>query len=93
MIIHRLKPRKFENLYKALMEKAYAEPLDASYTVNLKISGAEYSVRLQPEARCRMAVLQALRIERDEDGPDFELITESAVLSALLELLLSQWVK
>ena len=62
MIIRQLKETQFEHLHNALIMKAHAEPLDASYTVNMTINGAEYAVKVQPEQHNKMAVLQALRI-------------------------------
>lgn len=90
MIIRQLKEEQFERLHNALMRKAHAEPLEASYTVNMTVNGAEYAVKVQPERHNRLAVLQALRICREEYGPSFELITNGAILSSLLELLIYQ---
>lgn len=90
MIIRQLKETQFEHLHNALIMKAHAEPLDASYTVNMTINGAEYAVKVQPEQHNKMAVLQALHIFREEYGPNFELITNGTVLSALLEILIYQ---
>ncbi|RCX06871.1 hypothetical protein DFR58_1681 [Anaerobacterium chartisolvens] len=93
MIIRQLKPRQYEHLHKNLLKKAHAKPLEASYTVNMTVNGVEYAVRLQPETRCRMAVLQALRIDRSKDKPDFELITRGNILLSLLEMLIYQTVR
>ena len=92
MIIRQLKGKQYESLHSALMTKAHAEPLEASYTVNMKINGAEYAVKVQPERHNKMAVLQALRIYREECGPNFELITKGSLLSSLLEILICQGV-
>lgn len=93
MIIRQLKPNQFEYLQKDLMKRAHAKPLEASYTVSMVISGVEYSIRIQPETHFRMAILQAFRIDRDEDGPNFELITSGNILSSLLEILIYQGVR
>ena len=90
MIVRQLNLRQFEDFHKALMEKAHAEPLSASYTVNMNINGNEYEIKVQPESHCKMAVLQALRIGRGKGGPDFELITSGNLLSSLLEILIYQ---
>ncbi|MEM5795439.1 MAG: hypothetical protein AAGU23_04105 [Bacillota bacterium] len=90
MVIRQLKERQFEYLHHSLMMKAHAEPLEASYTVKMTINGAEYAVKVQPERHNKVAVLQALRIYREEYGPNFELITKETVLSSLLELLIYQ---
>ncbi|WP_195983916.1 hypothetical protein [Clostridium sp. D33t1_170424_F3] len=90
MILRQLSESHFEWFHRSLMEEAHAEPLDAGYTVKLKINGVEYDVKLQPEDNRQIAVLQALRIDRNPYGPDFELITEDKLLSSFLEVLLYQ---
>lgn len=93
MIIRQLKEYQYNELHRSLMKQATAEPLDASYTVNIKVNDMEYAVKLQPEEDCKVAVLQALRIERSAYGPDFELITESGLLSSLFEMIVYQGVR
>lgn len=93
MIIRKLKQMEYEKLNKALIERAHAEPLEACYTVNMQIDGVSYAMKIQPERHCRMAILQAYRIDREEDGPNFELITRGNLLSALLETLIYQGVR
>ncbi len=92
MVIRQLKEKQFESLRQSLMLKAHAEPLEASYTVNMKINGAEYAVKVQPERHNKMAVLQALRIYREEWGLHYELITRGDILSSLLEIIIYQGV-
>ncbi|HEX2939316.1 MAG TPA: hypothetical protein VHO66_10445, partial [Ruminiclostridium sp.] len=92
MIIRQLKPKQFESLHSDLVKKAYTEPLEASYSVNMAISGMEYAVRIQPETHNRIAVLQAYKIDRNGDSPHFELITSGNILSSLLEILIYQGV-
>lgn len=92
MIIRQLKEKQFEQLHNILMMKAHAEPLEASYTVKMTINGAEYAVKVQPERHNKIAVLQALRIFREEYGPNFALITKGKILSSLLEILIYQGV-
>ncbi|RCX12957.1 hypothetical protein DFR58_11913 [Anaerobacterium chartisolvens] len=90
MIIRQLKEKQFEGLHNSLVMKAHADPLEASYTVSMAINGAEYAVKVQPERHNKVAVLQALRIYREECGPRFELITKGNLLSSLLEILIYQ---
>ena len=90
MIIRQLKENQYETLRNSLLKNAQAEPLSASYVVSMTVDGVEYAVRLQPERHHKIAVPQALRITRREDGPDFELITKSSLLSSLMELLIHQ---
>lgn len=53
----------------------------------------EYAVRIQPERHNKIAVLQALQIDRQDDCPNFGLITDSKLLSAFLEILLCQGIR
>ena len=92
MITRTLTQNKYEYLCASLAQKAYAQPLDASYTVNMFVNGVEYALKLQPERHRRIAVLQALRVYREESNPEFVLITQGNLLSALLELLIYQGV-
>lgn len=90
MIIRQLKQDQYEQLQKYLWQNAHAAPLDASCTVGMTVNNAEYTVKVQPERHCKMAVLQALRIDRDATGPHFELITKGFLLSSFLEILVYQ---
>jgi hypothetical protein len=93
MIIRKLKPKQYEYLHKDLLKKAHVEPLEAGYTVNMTVNGVEYAVRIQPESRCRMAILQAFKIDRDENGLKYKLITKNNVLLSLFEILIYQGMK
>lgn len=90
MIIRQLKQQQYDVLYSSLMRKVHVETLDASYTVGMMINGVEYAVKVQPEKHHKIAVLQALRIDRGEESPNFELITKGALLSSFLEILIEQ---
>ena len=90
MIIRQLKKKQFENLCRFLIRKALVGPLEASYTVNLTINDTEYAIKVQPERHNKMAVLQALRIRREEHSSGFELITRGNMLASLLEILIYQ---
>ena len=93
MIIRQLKHRKYEDFCRSLAQKAYAQPLEAFYTVTMHVDDWEYAVRLQPEHHNKIAVLQALQIDRRDDSPNFGLITDSKQLSAFLDLLLFQGIR
>ena len=92
MIIRQLTEKQFVHLHNALKRKAPADPLEASHPVKITINGVEYIVKVQPERHNKVAVLQALRIVREEYGLTFELITKGNILSWLLEILVYQGV-
>lgn len=90
MIIRQLKSHQYERLFQQLVQYAQAEPMSASYTVPLCINQIEYQLKVQPERHCKMAALQAVRIHRSEEGRQYELILDAAMLQALLEILIRQ---
>ncbi len=90
MIIRQLKHTQYENFCLSLNKKAHAQPLEAFFTVNMRVDGWEYAIRLQPERHNKIAVLQALQIDRQDDRPNFGLITDGKLLSAFLDILLFQ---
>ncbi len=87
MVIRQLKEGEYERFTGFLQREARAEPLAASYTVDMKVNGVEYALRVQPGGRRQLAALQALRVERGRPG-GFELITKGNILASLLELLI-----
>ncbi len=93
MIIRQLSQEQYERLHKDMIQKAYTAPLEACYSVHMKIGNASYVVKIQPERRQRMAVLQAYRIFCNEHGQDFKLITKGSLLSAFLDILIYQGVE
>lgn len=90
MVIRQLRQEQYDQLTASLLETAHTEPMEASYTVRMDVNGMEYAVKLQPERHCKIAVLQAQRVDRIGGAPLFELITQGSLLSSLLELLLAQ---
>lgn len=90
MIIRQLKQEQYESLCREMLQKAHICPMEACRTVHMTVNGVEYALRLQPESRRRIAVLQACRIQRENGGPHFELITRSSILSSLLDILVFQ---
>ncbi len=92
MIVRQLKAEKFEYFKNRLINKAQQNPLEASFNVTVKVERKEYVLRIQPENKHKLVVLQALVVERDELGQLHTLITDNKILSSLLELLILQWV-
>lgn len=90
MVIRQLKEKQYKEFCRGLAQKGEVMPLDASFTVPLAVNGREYAVKLQPERHNKVAVLQALQIDRQDDFPDFMLITNNRLLSSFLEILLVQ---
>ena len=92
MIIRLFKKNAYQSFCNSLFKYAHAEPLSASYDITLHINKTEYIVKFQPEPHCKVAVLQALRVIRTDDGPEFELITKNNLLSAFTEIMIEQGV-
>lgn len=90
MITKTLSPETYDALRNHLMKKAHIEPMDAAYTVDMAISGADYTVKLVLDKHRTVAVLQACRIDRYRSGQGDTLITGGALLTAFLEILIYQ---
>ena len=90
MLIQTISPDRFRWFCQNLRQSAQIAPLEASYTVPLMVNDTEYTVRLQPFGENQIAVLQALRIDREENGPTFTLIEDDDLLFSFLTLLLKQ---
>ncbi len=90
MIIRQLKQDQFLRLNESLMMKAQINPQDVSYAVNMQVNEVECIVKIQPERHCKIVILQALRIYRENHGPSFQLLTQANLLSSLLEILIYQ---
>ena len=93
MIIRDLKKDRYDYLCGRLNQNAALEPLCASYTVTMQVGKYDYAMKIQPERHCRMAILQALQIDRRDNSPNFGLITDGKLLSAFLDLLLWQGIR
>ena len=93
MIVRQLKQERFETFQNQLIRKARQNPLEASYNVTMCVDKKEYILKIQPERDCKIIVLQALEVERDEYGHLHMLITDNKILSSLLELLILQGIR
>jgi len=91
MIIRQLESVQYDLLCHDLSANAYSLPLDPSYMVSLFLDSAEYMVKLQPEDNNRIAVLHALGVDREEEGPFFFLITEDHALHTFLDAILQPY--
>ena len=89
MLIRDLTQNQYKQFCEELSQKARTDSLDTSYTVDMQINGIEYILKVQPERRNKVAILQVLRIGKD----GHELIIRNHLLAAFLELLLYQGVR
>lgn len=90
MVIRQLDEQQYDQLYRDLLATAQVQPLDPTYTVTLFWKGGEYSLKLLPEEDNQIIALQALQIQREKDGIDFTLLTDSQRLTPLLDHFLQQ---
>lgn len=93
MIVRQLAQRKYDTFCKDLNNYAYSPPLCPHYILPLHINGTEYTIWLQPDTHCKIAVLYAVEVIREEDGISHILITQNALLSSFLEIILYQGVR
>ena len=92
MVYFHLKQEQYDYFSEQLIKKARQEPLDASYTIPMTINCMEYILKIQPDNKCKVYILQALRVDREEYGHCHTLILENKFLYALLEILIYQGV-
>ena len=93
MVFRQLKSEKYEKFTRQLIKKAHQEPLNASLDTTMVINDTEYILKIQPARKCKVYVLQALRIEREEYGHNHMLIISNKFLLALLDILISQGIR
>lgn len=92
MIVRQLKADRYEYLQNQLVTRAQQNPFEASFNVTVKVDKKEYILKIQPDNRHKMVALQALVVDREEQGHLHTLITDNKILSSLLELLIWQGV-
>lgn len=90
MILRQLSEERFEYFQNLLIRKAQQNPLGADFHVPITVNHREYLLKVQPTTKCKIAVLQALMMEREDEGIAHTLITDNKILLALFELLLFQ---
>lgn len=93
MVTRTLSAEAYESLRSDLLKKAHIEPMEVGYTVDIRISGVDYTVKLVLDKHKQVAVLQANRIDRRRSGMGNQLITGGALLTAFLEILVYQGVR
>ena len=93
MVTRTLSTEAYETLRSHLMKKAHIEPMEVGYTVDMCISGADYTVKLALDKHRQVTVIQANRIDRYRSGQGDQLITGRALLTAFLEILLYQGIR
>ncbi len=92
MVIKEVDSEQYEFIYEMLVDKAQQDPLEACFNVTMKVNEAEYILRVQPEKHYKIAALQAILVEREEEQ-FHTLITNNDVLLALINLLLYQGIR
>ena len=93
MVCRQLTQEQYEYFTEQLIKKARQEPFDASFTVTMVVNDTEYILKIQPDKKCKIYILQALRVERGGFGYSHMLILDNHFLLALLEILVRQGVR
>ena len=88
MLVKQLDPEEYAILYQKLTEKAFMEPMDPGYTMEMQVNGIPYLIKLQPAGKSRIAVLYVQRVHRAQGGKGGDLILNKSLQSAFLEILL-----
>ena len=93
MIIRQIKKSRREHVYRQITTYGRAAPLHLQFDVDINCNGVDYILKVQPEKEGKIAALQAMGVYPDEEGiggRDYHLVEDSAVLSALLEIIVYQ---
>ena len=93
MVIRQLTQNRYDSLCKDLSRYGHTPPLCPHYMIPLTINDREYTLCLQPDSHCKVAVLYAVEVLREEDGVSHILITQNLLLSSFLEIILHQGVR
>ncbi len=94
MVIRQLEAKRFTYFQNQLIRQAQQNPLDASFNVTITVNTKEYILKVQPDTKYRIAALQALEVDREENlGQAHTLITNNQILASLLNLLLLQGIE
>ena len=94
MTIRKFKVNKFKLIKKQLLKEDACMLEDDCYNIPIEINNIGYMLNVQFVDENRILVWEALEIDQnDESGGNYTVITESKILSALLNILLWQKVK
>ena len=92
MIGLQLKKERYQHVYADLMQNAHNTPLCPICEVGLVLNGESYALFLLPERHGWVYALYALHCvyEKDVNAVNHTLITDNALLSALMEIVIYQ---
>ena len=93
MIIRQIKERRWEHVYRQITTYGRAALLSLQFDIDINCNGVDYILKVQPENKQRIVVLQATGIYPDREGTggkNYELIEDNLILSALLEIFIYQ---
>ncbi len=90
MVYREFKPEEFKCFKKELDENAVKNTSNFNYDAVIKIEGKDYILKIQPEGKNKISILHALEIDCEEFGKSYNIITDSKILVALLEVLIWQ---
>ena len=93
MVIRQLTQKLYDSLCKDLSRYGHNPPLCPHYMIPLTINDREYTIFLQPDSHCKVAVLYAVEVLREEEGSNHILITQNVLLASFLEIILYQGVR
>lgn len=92
MIMKELKYEEFEPLRQQLIKRAFQNPMEYNFNVDMTVDKIEYRLKVQPDNGYKIFLLQAFKVIRDEHRQVYEPIVKKSVLTSLLELLVWQGV-
>lgn len=85
MFIRQFKQEQFNRVCRIIEQKGHRDPMDAFYTMTVKVDDWMYYLRVLPIRHCKIAVLQTIRRDPEQEQ-SWDLFTQRSLLSALLEI-------
>lgn len=91
MFMRKIAIGEYDRILDVLRARAVGGPLRSYSEVEIAVDGVRYRLALLPASGRKLMALQAVRAVAEADGSErHELLTKPVILSALLELWLSQ---
>lgn len=89
MVIRQLPVKDFESFKQNLEKNVRRDPLDTAYPCDIRVNDSVYRLRLYIGQKQKLYAPQAVRLSKDPSN--CELITAPLTLSALTELIYTQY--
>lgn len=92
MVIRKFKEKNWEPAYEQIIKHGRSAPLCLQYDLDVSCNGIDYILKVQPDVKKYLAVLQATRVSYNQENgaKEYALIESQALMSALIEIIIFQ---